>query len=117
MSDARDWMSRRSLRTNFSFFDGHVQRMFVCLKHVEDDPGEERSGTRPWDSEVARGSRRHEPFRFPQEGISACGGAAHDAGVVGARATSPAHPGQTEPRPGNTRAAGFAMIVLDASVV
>jgi len=35
--------------------DGHVQHMFVCLGHVEDDPGEGRPGTRAQDPEVAGG--------------------------------------------------------------
>ena len=65
--------------------------MLVCLGHVEDDPGEERPGTRAWHSEVASGSRRHESFR--------------------------AHPGQEEPCASNTPTARLTMIVLDASVV
>src|ERR1035441_4711042 len=91
--------------------------MLVCLKHVEDDPGAGRPGTRAWDTEVASGSRRHEPFRFPQKGIGTRGGTADDAGVVGPRTTGEGHPDQEEPCASNTRTARLAMIVLDASVV
>src|SRR5712692_7496555 len=91
--------------------------MIVCLGHVEDDPGEGRPGTCTWHSEVASSSRRHEPFRFPQEGNGTCGRATHDAGVVGARTTGEAHPGQEEPCASNTRTARLTMMVLDASVV
>src|SRR5271166_4601516 len=91
--------------------------MFVCLGHVEDDPGEERPGPRAWHFEVPSGPRRHEPFRFPQGGTGTCGRAANDAGVAGAHKTHEARPAQEEPCTGNTRTAGFAMIVQDASLV
>src|ERR1019366_1350243 len=91
--------------------------MFVCLGHVEDDPGEGRPGTGAWHAEGASGSSRHEPFRFPQEGTGARRGAADDGGVVAEHPTGEAHPGQEERCASNTRTARLTMIVLDASVV
>src|ERR1039457_552383 len=91
--------------------------MFVCLEHVQDDPGERRPRTPAWHSEGARGPRGHDSFRLPQEGIGACGGAPNDPGVAGAHPTGKAHPGQEEPRASNPRTARLTMIVLDASVV
>lgn len=92
---------------------GHVQHMFICLKHVEDDPGEGGPGRRASHSKGASGPRRHEPFRFPQKGVGACSGAADDAGVAGTYPAGEAHPIQAQRGTRDTKAARFAMIVLD----